>query len=401
MAFFELSKDDFLDFISKSKETVKFFSDPSNIIIKNKYTLYLSNGEKLEYTIDPNNIPHLLGFKDLKGLLNEKINSFEAMKKIVFNNAARNSAIKKIEDLKWSYGSFMSLYYDSKLKYIKDQLSAPYPNEIMFVCKYDRQLNIGHTDITDKYGDCQYYIARKRPNGDVLLFGLTYNKDKDIYSPRTNRLIQKEYVECELNELVKNQVLCFANALYISNDYTGYNYNTFLHDQDKIVLLQNIKNLAKASGASVDCSEDYLKKMMKSYLSFISMTNLKSVLNEMSSSIDSGELIRIDNEVLDNCHDCKEDVQSLIETINDRLCVVSKNDKTKVAYSSALKEVKRLELELKKSEALRIKQESKMQELNEQYRLIKKEKEELEQYKKKAEKRLKLVSSENIDKKDE
>ena len=400
MAFFDLTKEDFLDLISKSKETVKFFADSSNVLLKNKYTLFLSNGEKLEFNIDPNNVPHLLGFKELKGLLNEKINSFDALKKIVFNNVARNSAIKKIHDLNWSYSSFMSLYYDEKLKYINEQLTAPYPNNILFVCKYNKELNIGSTDKTDKYGDCQYYIARKRTNGDILLLGFTRN-DKGSYSPRTNRLITKEHAEDEIKELVNNQILCFANALYITNNITGYNYNTFLNDQDKIEILQNIKNISSSSGACVDCSEDYLKKMLKSYLSFISMTSLKTVLNNISSSIKNGELIDLDDETLNNCKDCSDEVKTLVESVNDKLCIVSKNDKTKVSYTSTLRENKKLELELKKSEALRIKQENKMHEIDMEYRNLKKEKEELEQYKRKTEKKLKLLSNENQSKKDE
>ena len=394
------SRESFLDLVSKSRETVEFYSNPNNPMLNNMYTLYLSNGDKLIYQLDPNNIPHLLGFKSLAGLLNEKIKSFDALKKIVLNGAARHSALKTLDELHWHYDSFMSPYYDTKVQYIREQLTAPYPNTILFVCKYREQVNYGSPSLNEIYRHCDYYIGRRGQNGDLLLLGFAKNKF-GTYSPRTNRPIKKDDVEKTLQELLTNQTLCFVNALEIKNYYSGYDQTFFLYDQEKIETIQFLKKLASKYDGSVDTSQDHLSHLRKKTLSTVSMSVLKETLGTISSSVKKGEIIEVDDETLKECHDCKEEVQTLIEVSNDRLCVGSKNDKTKVAYSTAIKELEKLKVEFKKQQALAAKQEAKIQELTEQNRTIKSEKEELIQFKKKAEKKLKLVATENGDKKDE
>lgn len=389
----KLTKEDFINLIELSKGTIDFFDPKKNYIMHNNYVLYLSNGDKIKFNFNPNNIPHLLGFKDLSVLIGEKVDSYNAVKKIAFSNTARNKAIEKIEENNWKYESFMSKHYISKLKYIKNQTTAPYPNEVLFVCKYNTELNYGK-DCLDKYKDCDYYIGRKQQNGDILVLGLSKNK-YGTYSPRTNRLFEKDEADEKLKELLENQVICFANGLAIVSTANEFNHKPFLNDDEKIDALQNLMSLSRKTSSTIDCSENFLYDIRNRAIEKIARSVLQQTISNISSSVEKGELIELEEKVFESFNFCEEEVKELIQTINDRLCVVSKNDSTKVKYSKLLKENEKKEIENKRLLRQLEEEKEKLSSLKAEFNNLKRENVELSKSNKKMEKKLILLNNEN------
>lgn len=395
----DLTKDDYKKLISDSRETVEFFNPAKNKIVLNTYSLFLSNGDRINFSFNENNVPHLLGFKNLERIDKNSRGAYYTLKKLVENDSFRRNTINNIEKREGNFNNYMSKHYSSKIKAIKSQTTAPYPNDVYFVCKFNPAVNYGTGEI-DKYNNCEYYIGRKDKDGNLLLLGLVKN-NFNIYAPRTNRLINKNDIDEELSKLLQNQTICFVNGLTI-NSSLGYENKTSLKTTDKMDILQKIINISNKYNASIDCADNFLYDLRGRTRSKASKALLKELLGKMSQSINKSELLDIEDSDLEEIEDYRDDISDLVVSINDRLCVISKNDSVKVRYSQLKKEKEKSEKENNILTKKISSQEDEIKQLKEQLKILKKEKEELVQENKKVNKRiLKLEAETNKEKEDE
>ena len=333
----KLTREDYEKLLFGSRETVDFFDHSKNAIMHNEFSLYLSNGDLVKFHFNENHVPHLLGFKNLDRLEKNPVGTFYTLKKMTENSAFRRNVIKTIEERNYPYEYVMSKHWEEKVSCIKNQTTAPYPSNIFFVCKYDSSVNYASGE-TDKYKDCEYYIARKNQKGEILLLGLSREKNGG-YFPRTNRIISKDKADEELSLLLKNQVLCYVNTLKIKNDYTNYEDDIFLGTVSKIEAMQNLVKLSKRYHASVDCANNFLHMMKKRTEEKISKSFMKDLLIKFSESLEEGKIIEIDEDEMEQTVDYKEELLTLIDSVNDLVCKTGKKDETKVKYSLLKKQL--------------------------------------------------------------
>lgn len=382
----KLGEDDFRELIKESSKVNSVFSASYNPQLNNTYEVFLSNGERIKINFDQAHIPHLLGFKNLSNLENKSESSLVVYRKLMNNEDYREKIIKKIKENNWEFSGYMSKQYDLKIKHIKNAIRAPFPKEVYFVCKYNSGSNIANSS-SKNYSACDYYIGKKESNGDVSLIGLVNNGQ--YYAPRTNRVFLKNNVNEELEELLKNQKICYINSLRV---YTPIKTDTpptyHLYNSDKFDVIQNLITLANKTGAIVDCAGGYLYDLKIKEEEKLLRVNVVEKLEEMAVSVSNGSIIEED-ENIDRFDHFKDVLCHLSDAINDRLCSSKKNDSAQVSFTKLRSDFNKLTKELNIMQAKAAKEEAKNKELEKNIRELKKEKEELEVYKRKIDKKIK------------
>ena len=342
---FSQSKKDFNELLNLSKGTIDYFDITKNSMMANEYSLFLSNGDIINFVFNENNVPHLLGFKNLDKLTDLKLyDSYNVLKSLVYNIDLRKKCIEKIEKFNEPYEKYISKHWRSKIKNIELQTKAPYPNEVMFVCKFNREINFGNGGI-DRYKDCDYYIGRETKNGDILLLGLIKNK-YGSYSPMTTRLFEKDSKDEELKELLQNQTLCYVQGLIVKNNITDYNYKTNLRMNEKIEVLQKLKKISSKTNSPIDCSKDYIYDLEKMEQNCRDLFYLKNIITKMNDYLDKKVIMCLNDEEQNLTLSINKKIQELILRINDLIMQNSNNDKNKVSYFSIVKENEKLKRKL-------------------------------------------------------
>lgn len=209
----------------------------NNISRNNKYTLFLANGDVINYSVHENNIPHLLGV-NTNFLMDNKIvkskEAYEALKEMIENSYSVFNSVQKIN----AFGSLFSRYIDDKLEVFEKQINRPVINEVEFVCKYDRTKNYTQKEV-DGY-NANYYIGTKNENGEIILLGLicmTEQYESTNYIPQTSRVIKDEN---ELTEFLKGQEITYISAINTSNNLSGYTNNFVVRNIDTFRLLERL-----------------------------------------------------------------------------------------------------------------------------------------------------------------
>ena len=380
----KLGEDDFRELIKKSSSISRLFSASDNPQLYNTYEVFLSNGERIKMNFDEAHIPHLLGFKNLSNLDKGK-SSARVYREMMLKEDYREKLIRTIKENNWEFSGYLSRQYDLKIKHINSAIRAPFPKEVYFVCKYNSESNIANSS-SKNYSTCDYYIGKKTSNGDISIIGLVNNGQ--YYVPRTNRVFLKNNANEELEELLKNQKICYINSLRIFTPIKTDAPTTInLYNSDKMDVLQSLITLANKTGAIVDCAGGYLYDLKIKTEEKLLRVNVVEKIEDMAVSVSNGSVIEED-ENIDKYGQFKDVICHLSDAINDRLCSSKKNDSAEVSFTKLRSDFNKLTKELNIMQAKITKEEAKSKELEKTLRELKKEKEDLEVYKRKSDKKI-------------
>lgn len=399
--FFKLGEEDFRELIKTSSYLYKKINVKENPQLNNINEVFLSNGDKLNIRFNDAHLPHLLGFKNLSNLSDKTKSSLAVFRNLISDSDYRERIIEKINSNNWEYSGYMSHQYYLKTKYISNVLKAPFPKEVYFVCKYDSECNLG-SSASRNYSNCEYYIGRKEPTGDISLVG--YVKNDNEYVPRTNRVLSKQNAEEELKVLLKNQKICYIDSIRIfypgsTEPITSY----MLYDSDKMDTLQNMITLANKTGAVVDCASKFLYTIKRKESDKISNIDLRELIEGIALSTSKGEITDIDEDSLEKYGSFKDVLNHLISSVNDRLCSRKQSDSANISYTQLRNSFNKIVKQIDSLESKLAKLELKNKELEKANREIKSERDDLLAYKIKSEKKIAKLELKinNEEKKDE
>lgn len=383
---YNLTEDDYRELLRESSKFYREIKESHYAIVNNMYEVFLSNGEKIKISFDEAHLPHLLGFKNLDKL-EDGSRGIEVFKKMMNSHEYKEGIIKKISSKNWDFSKYISHKYYLKTKYIDSAVKAPFPKEVYFVCKFNSMANLSSSE-TVSYSDCDYYIGKKEKTGDISLVGFVKNPAYNTYAPRTNRVFVKFSANQELEDLLKNQVICYVSAVKI---FTGSDEPTlvFLNNTDKMDVLQDLITLANKTGAIVDCASGYLFDVKKSEADKIQNSDLKETIEDIALSVSRGEIVDKDEDDLENCGNFKDVITHLISSVNNRLCSGKKNDSAIVSYTRLASDFKKLSAKISVLQSKFEKSEEEKKELLATNRKIK---DELEGYRRRTEKAEKKIA---------
>lgn len=352
----EYRKSDYDAIIEKIAEAINHYENSP----KNNYTLFLSNGDTIKYSINEFNISHLLGvdFKKFIALnIMDKENYYKLLKKLIddpykyWTEIMRNSLV--LTDL-------FSPHINEKLDNFNEQIKIPYPNQIYFICKYDRTRNYMAKEIDGLYSD--YFIARKNNDGDIVLLGLIKDQNSNMYLPQTSRTINNDELLIDnLCNIVDNQIITYANGLTIDNPATNYNKSyhlSILEITDTLDKLINISNITNAIPSTI---HDHLYNLKTFNKNRTVSYDGKNLLYKIKEEINNRRIVNIseeENGLLD------DSIISIIDAYNDLL--VNNKLEVKESFTEVKNENKKLKLEYEQlKEELEIEKENILR-LNEQ-----------------------------------
>lgn len=367
------TKADYDKIVEGLKKSVKLYE---KFKYNNQYTLYLANGKNITYKISENNVPHLLG------ILPENLMSFGLVKKDSHFNVLKEffyesySIYKKIKEGKLKYTDIFSPYIEEKLEIFGEQIKIPFPNNIYFICEYDRTRSYTSKEIDGLKAD--YYIARKSNDDNIILLGLVEHKP-NCYAVQTSRVIRKddENYSLKLKELLNNQVITIANTLKIFN-YDAYEEKEYhLYIKPKIELLENLIKLSESTSAIPNTVKGNLFDLNGVSIKSAELKDKKELLSILKNKMSNNELIEMDDRSFETRKSIDGEISSIIDCYNDYICSSSKsNSEVGIKYSDLANENEKLISE-------KTNLESKILLLEQQVGDLQQQKEELESYKEK------------------
>ena len=358
-----LKKYQYDEIIEKLQECLKYYQ--SYYARDNKYTLYLANGERINFEYNDGNIPHLLGvdityLSSTVGIRGK--NSYEVLKKFL------DDSYSIYNKLKGDLSHVFSKYIDIKLGSFQDLIVPLSPGEIYFACKYDSSRKYQSDDEISYNAD--YYIARKTLDKSILLLGLV--KKDNYYYPQSSRLISEDLINKELKVLLTNQVVTFVNNIRIENYQNGYNSELKNSLEMKKTHLLNLSGLCKNYDCDAVTVSEHLYAIRGLILKYGKATTEQEVLQELLQSIKCGQIYDLDTLDEEMKTSLSDEVLSIIYDCNNLIINGVKTDENQKLYSDIQRENVVLnqklsstseQLELLKSENEKLREQLKQYEL--------------------------------------
>ena len=341
----------------------------------NRYILYLANGDRICYTFDENKIAHLLGL-NLDYLVESSIYRRTTTKDLLDKFLENSYSIYNKLNTYGSINTLLSNYVEDKIAVFREQLKNPYPDNIYFVCKYDRTITYTSSEI-DVY-TADYYIARKLENDDIILLGLVKNKNNNIYSVQTSRVIKKDSNQMEeLTKFLQGQEITYVNSLEIENYQTMYKKDYHLSIEEKKEVIKNMIDISNCTNSKPNTIKNHLFDIICVSNSKSKLFNQKLILSQLIDSIDKKNIYdlsesNIDSEILESID---SEIKTLIKKWNDLVCNSNfTNYEVKHSYTELQDEKDELEKQNKTYE-------ERIKEIEEENKKLREEKKMLETYK--------------------
>lgn len=365
------TKGEYDNIIDKISECIKYYNE--DYTKDNRYTLYLSNGKRIAYTINENNIPHLLGVKIdnliVKNIL-KKDNYYEMLNNFIYESY---SIYKKVQNGIIKYSDVFSDYIEYKLDVFKEQLKAINLNDIYFICEYDKSRNYQVKEVDEYTAD--YYIARENSKGDIILLGLSKRTENE-YAVQTSRVIKNDENKAKIfGEFLNGQVITFANSLKIENYQTGYNKEFHIGIDDKIGVIQKLIDISKNTSSIPNTIKNHLFDIVGVSRVKNDSFNKKIILSQLVESMKSNQIFDL-NELGEDIKDTVDDeILDIINNYNNYICSAGDlvSDENNIKFSELQKENNNLKEENKSLK-------ENVSEMKKEIRILTKEKEELEKY---------------------
>jgi flagellar motility protein MotE (MotC chaperone) len=203
-----------------------------------KMTFFLSNGETLNYSINRNNLSHLLGIDTSYliacGLYDKNLSSFEILERIV---TSPGNLYRKHEQGIIDINKLVSPYVERKLEAFKQNAFIDF-NNIYLICKYDENRAYGLNN--DLHAS---YIMVQEIDNKYYLYILSKN-DNGKYIPVSSQLYESyDELYDNLSDKIINQELVIATSLNIRHGYSDPK-KLWLN---KVALASKLKNLNEQS----------------------------------------------------------------------------------------------------------------------------------------------------------
>ena len=244
---------DFQELCKDLNRCLSQYNDSRNSYQDMYYTVYLSNGDRFNYSIPRKSISHLLGIntEEIK-LWNiyQARSSFELLNLICEDPYYFHNAMKRSNK---SYSSFVSPFIDKKIQIFNSHFISAKDKikDIEFICKYNR--NYCYINGTESK-NIDYLVATRKDNFLTLL-GLIYQDGE--YVPVTSQMIDLDSEEGikTLSSFIKSQVLTLPETLKSVKSYReekGY----FL-DEDLLRKINILEEYAKKYNCLIDVSHAF------------------------------------------------------------------------------------------------------------------------------------------------
>ena len=311
-----------------------------------KYRLFLTDGNKLDFGFNDENIAHLLGI-NIPNLVNSKIldsqYSFDLLEELIDRYT---KVYNDIKNGKIRYNDIFSEYIEEKLDAFESICYLNF-NSIKFVVHFlpSRAYISGTKSV---YG-CEYYLAIDNGNGKLVFLGLKGAKNYNnniIYAPSSilGYSDENDYKDM-LQNLLSDQVICLTNAMNIKidNQY-GYDdlHKLYLKPDEKLSRLRIMNKYKDKYGCIIDVSSDFAHNLDKLNDFYAKDNFTTDVLNKLAECIRKGH--SIDKETIEKS---KEFVDyNVIELLEDYNMSVKYSEKANI--STEIEEISKLREELLK-----------------------------------------------------
>ena len=142
------------------------------------FTLYLASGERVKFSIAPQNIPHLLGIDlySLRGII--KFDSEEPLEMIKELSTKDYELHQKFKCGVLKETDVFSIHIEDKLNNFKNNITGNVVKileDTIFVCSYKSEKS---WDVTTKNQKFDYILVRKLDNGKIGILCLVKNKNQ-------------------------------------------------------------------------------------------------------------------------------------------------------------------------------------------------------------------------------
>lgn len=304
-----------------------------------RHRIYLSNGDKLNFSIPNDTIAHLLGINTnyliSTGLYNTTY-SFELIKELCDNPYRLNQAHKN-GIIKYEY--LFSPFIKNKLEGFKENIKIN-TEETVIVCKYDASRALIADDKSEKY---DYIIIKKYQDNKIGILGLV-NKGS-YYVPMSNQLFYSfEEATDTLETYLKNQEVAIMTGVNYFNTETDYDRTFYLNLDSKINKIKEIRFYRDLFRCSLDLSSDYQYSIGRLRENRTNHYEDNDLIDIIANSIREGKLI--DTNVFRDTN-----LSKIIESFNDYLCEsqIGQNNSIEQTYSQMKKDLKELQAKLLES----------------------------------------------------
>lgn len=310
----------------------------------NEYLFYLANGDKLAFNIAPQSIAHLLGIKTdyLKatGIFKSQ-DSYGLLKELLYHSY---SVYQNVQNGHLAYNKIFSDCLEEKLEAFQNVIYYYNPNNIEFVCKYDKSRNYQSGKVKDYL--CNYFIAKKNENGDLFLLGLL-QQDRRYY-PMSSMLFPKDELQTEkLRQLFCNQVLTFSNSICCRNPSNSFEKKSNLNTTDTLNHIKILKKYGQYTDTvSIDTSFLHQFNIVGSQSKTEKLQAMKLICQQLAQTIPKQELFhlhQIDDEIKEQL---PEDLMELIQNYNDSVCSNPSTTPASITYSNLLEQYKNLSIQV-------------------------------------------------------
>lgn len=323
---------DITSILEKAVECVEYYK---NEWLNNKvFTLYLSNGEKVKFSIAPQNVPHLLGIDlySLRGIINlTSSDPLEMIKELLSRDYELYNKFK-CGVLKES--DVFSDHIQDKINNFKNNITGNVVKileETIFVCQYKSERSWDITTNNQKY---DYILVRKLDNGKIGILCLVKNKNQ-CYA-MSNRVPGDEIsLDNFFSENIKNQEITLLSGINMHNILNDSEFSKSLYSDQKISKYRVLKPYRERYNCHIDISSDYEYAIGKLCNNRYEKLENKNIIEMIVESIANRELINTDE--IDDFM-----LLNIVNAWNDHVCKVGSNisDDVKISYTTAIEELK-------------------------------------------------------------
>lgn len=317
---------DILDYIDNSKFDSRWF------------TLYLANGEIINYKLFKDHIPHLLGI-DITALIStgfyKQQSSYEVLKELIDNPYRLH---KLCSEGRIKYDNIFSPFIFEKIKVFNSNIS-PNIYETEFVCKYKSDRAYTVSSIPANY---DYIIVKKIRDTETYSCLCLINNGKYMTAMSSTYFETKEDLENYLKEYIVNQEITVLNGVRTVGNNGDYNRTFNLKPEFIVPKLDVMIEYKDKFNCIIDTTGDYkfslnetIKHMERSYDNNTLLVELVNYINE--------------GKVVDRDKFSDSNLIVLVDAYNNYLCANSGiNIEIMESYSEIHNERKTLREELEK-----------------------------------------------------
>lgn len=295
------------------------------------------------FRIPPESIAHLLGIRLDYLRSTNMLKNKEAY--LLLKDFLKNShtIYKNVVNGYLSYNSLFSNFIEEKLVTFEKIIQYYDPNDIEFICKYDKsktfQLGL------EKNYPCDYFISKSDSAGNLYFLGLVHNGDE--YMPMSSLYFPKNDDQLSnLQGLLTNQSITYVNNIIAINPVINFKRNRYLHISLKLQKLELIKKYTNSiKGVIIDVSYD-LQFILNGYLMKENKINVyKLICRQFMNSIKEHEIFLVEQMDVSLQEQIENEMLDLIQAYNNESC---KNDNTKAlaTYSDLLEKYNELSVEV-------------------------------------------------------